>query len=692
MHTLTINCCVCGPAVAMLVWMCLQSYTWPLIRDRRKYQCMSATLKGHNMLDIMCAERAACCILCHALCCHRYKTRPPGTYGMTHRVAVLDKDLCQPRKCGLECIKYCPVNKSGADCITLDDSSKKARIDEDICNGCGICVKVCPFDAITIVNLAEELATDKIHQYGPNSFRLYRLPAPKKGEVMGLLGRNGMGKSTIVNILSGNMRPNLGSYDDPPEWDEILKYYSGTELKRHFELIKNGEITSSIKPQQVHMIASAFKGTVSELVEKYDQRGVARSMIADLGLENSVENVLTELSGGELQRVAVAVAASRDAEFYFFDEPSSYNDVFQRMGVARVIQSLAKRGKSVMVVEHDLTLLDFLSDYIEVLYGEPAAYGIVSGVLSTRVGVNVFLDGYLPSENVRFRDKKFSFDVSSAVQPVDVFAAGSEIMSYTKLEKKYASFEVAVEPGRVRKGEILGVMGANALGKTTLMRMIAGTVRPDSGSISAAVRLAYKPQYLQNLSGGGGGDDDTGKPSTATSEVVSVLSEANGSQIEGSMEEEQIVDPMRIKKLYSKRISHLSGGELQKVAVAVCLLQKVDLYALDEPSAFLDVEDRIALAKFIQKFVRSFGKSAIIIDHDLQLMDLISDSMIIFEGEPGARGVATGPLQKVDAMNRFLRSLDMSFRRDEKSMRPRVNKPESRLDKDQKAQGSFYYA
>jgi len=72
------------------------------------------------------------------------------------------------------------VNKSGADCIILNEETKKAQIDEDICNGCGICVKVCPFDAITIVNLATELSTDKIHQYGINSFRLYKLPTPNE--------------------------------------------------------------------------------------------------------------------------------------------------------------------------------------------------------------------------------------------------------------------------------------------------------------------------------------------------------------------------------------------------------------------------------------------------------------------------------------------------------------------------------
>jgi len=592
---------------------------------------------------------------------------------MTHRVAVLDKELCQPKKCGLECIKYCPVNKSGADCIVLNEETKKAQIDEDICNGCGICVKVCPFDAITIVNLASELSTDKVHQYGINSFRLYKLPTPKKGEVVGLLGRNGMGKSTVVNILSGSLKPNLGNFSEPPEWDDILKFYKGTELKSHFEEIKNDNIRASIKPQQVHNVVNVFDGTGKELLEKYDERGVAGEMIQKLGLDNSIEQNLNELSGGELQRLAVAVSASKDADFYFFDEPSSYNDVFQRAGVAKVIHSLAELGKSVMVVEHDLTLLDYLSDYIEVLYGVPAAYGIVSNVLSTKVGINAFLDGYLASENVRFRDKKFTFDASTAT---DEIQQGDVIVSYPKLEKKYSAFSVSIEPGEVRKGDLLGVMGANALGKTTLMKMIAGVEKPDSGSIDKKIKISYKPQYLTN-------DVDM--------EVITMLDKANDGSIEDSTEEEQIIEPLKIKKLYNKAMKNLSGGELQKVAVAICLLQKADLYALDEPSAFLDVEDRIAVGKFLQKFCRSFGKSAIVIDHDLQLMDLVSDSMVIFEGVSSVKGYATSPLPKIDAMNRFLKSLDITFRRDEKSRRPRVNKDGSRLDKDQKSNQNYYY-
>ena len=395
--------------------------------------------------------------------------------------------------------------------------------------------------------------------------------------------------------------------------------------------------------------------------------------IKTLNLENSVDQNVKELSGGELQRLAVAVASVKDADFYFFDEPSSYNDIYQRTGVARVIQNLAKIGKSVMVVEHDLTLLDYVSNLIVVLYGVSSAYGIVSNVLSTKVGINIFLDGYIPNENVRFRDKKFSFDVSTTTGQ---FPDAATIIKYPILKKKYSNFSVVIDAGQVHKGEVLGILGANALGKTTMMKMIASVEKPDSGSVDTKLKIAYKPQYLSN-------DVDI--------DVISVLNKANEGLIEGSQEEEQIVDPLKIKKLYNKSIKNLSGGELQKVSIVTCLLQKADLYALDEPSAFLDVEDRIAVAKFIQRFARTYEKSAMIIDHDVQLLDLVSDSMVIFDGISGVSGHASSPLSKVEAMNKFLKSLNITFRRDEKSHRPRVNQEDSRLDKIQKAESNFYY-
>jgi len=590
----------------------------------------------------------------------------------THRVAVLDEELCQPKKCGLECIIYCPVNKTGGECIVQRPEDGKAVISEELCTGCGICIKKCPFDAIVIVNLAKEIGDHKIHQYGINSFRLYHIPLLKKGSVVGLLGRNGIGKSTLLNVLSGNIKPNFGNYDSEIQWDDIIKNFQGTELKPHFEKISLGNLRTSIKPQMVQLIPKAFKGTAGELLTKYDERGMIDTLIDQLSLTNSLDRSLSELSGGELQRLAVAVAVNKDADYYFFDEPSSYNDIYQRLAVARTIKQLASDGKSVMVVEHDLTLLDYLSDYIHILYGEPGAYGIVAPIQGTRVGINAFLDGFIPTENIRFREKSFKFESSSINEELIV---DRPMTKFSQLTKSFSSFELNVSPGEIREGEIVGLVGANALGKTTFMKMIAGMEKADSGQIDIHASLSYKPQYLQNEYDGN---------------IQSLLNVAHQGPIEGSTMEQQIIVPMGIKKLYEKRVDTLSGGELQKVAVCCSLIRPADIYALDEPSAFLDVEDRINIAKFLHRFVKSQGKSAIIVDHDMQLIDLVSDSLMIFSGIPGEKGFAGSPIKKDLGMNKFLENLSITYRRDENTGRPRINKLGGRLDRAQKNSGDYY--
>ena len=594
-------------------------------------------------------------------------------FNLVHRVAVLDQELCQPRKCGQECVIYCPVNKTGGECIVQRPEDGKAVIFEDLCTGCTICVKKCPFDAISIVNLASEIGDDKIHQYGINSFRLYKLPVPKEGSVTGLVGRNGMGKSTIINLLSGNMKPNFGNFDKDLEWSDVFEKISNIELRKHFEKISTKSLKTSIKPQLVYLIPKIFKGTVIELLKKYDERDSRDLLIDQLGLRNSLTKDLSTLSGGELQRVAVAVAASKQADYYFFDEPSSFNDIYQRLAVGKVINNLAKDGKSVMIVEHDMSLLDYLSDNIFIIYGEPGTYGIVSSLQSTKIGINNFLEGFIPTENVRFRDRSYKFDISNINENI---LSGTSIVNYTTIKKTLGSFNLKVNGGKIHQGEVVGIVGANALGKTTFMKMLSGLEKIDEGSIESEVLISYKPQYLnQDIDG----------------DVRSILYSANNGQFEGTLIEEQILNPLGLKKLYDKSVKGLSGGELQKVAVSLSLIRDADVYALDEPSAFLDIEDRISLAKFIQRLIKAKGKSALIIDHDIQLVDLVSDSLIIFNGTPGSDGIGSSPIGKEMGMNAFLKSLNITFRRDETTGRPRVNKEDGRLDRSQKKEGNYYY-
>ncbi|MBI3841191.1 MAG: ribosome biogenesis/translation initiation ATPase RLI [Thaumarchaeota archaeon] len=591
---------------------------------------------------------------------------------MVHRVAVVDSDLCQSKKCGLECIKECPVNINGQECIVLG-GDKLALISEDLCIGCGICIKVCPFDAIDILNLSEELRTEKIHQYGVNSFRLFRIPTVRRGQVVGLVGRNGIGKSTALKILAGQLVPNLGDYEREASWDRFLRYLSGREMKEHFARVADGELRVSLKPQAVYKLPEAWTRETELLLKKMDEGNRLREVVEVLNLEETLQKKVPDLSGGELQRVAVAAAALKDADLYLFDEPSSYNDVYQRLAVSKLIGGLAEEGKAVLVVEHDIAFLDYVTNYVQVIYGEPGDYGIVSGLYAARTGINSLLDGYLPQENVRFRDHAVSFGQRAAGELVE---SEEVVARYTGLRKSYDSFKLKVEGGTIKQGTILGVVGANALGKTTFLKMVAGQEKPTRGSVSVDAKVAYKPQYLTSSFDG-----------TVDEFFTSSLGQRYG---DPSLQE-ALATPLKMEKLLARRMKELSGGELQKVAIVATMAQEAEVYALDEPSAFLDVEDRFVVAKAINRMVKSRGKAAVVIDHDLQVLDIISDRLMVFTGRPGVEGEATTPLSKEDGMNAFLKQVGLTYRRDVNTGRPRVNKPGSKLDREQKEKGTYYY-
>ena len=110
----------------------------------------------------------------------------------------MNKDKCKPKKCVQECKKVCPVNRADKLCIEVSSTSKIVSLAEPLCIGCGLCVKKCPFGALKIINLPKNLNKDTTHRYGANSFKLHRLPMPRAGQVLGLVGTNGIGKSTAL--------------------------------------------------------------------------------------------------------------------------------------------------------------------------------------------------------------------------------------------------------------------------------------------------------------------------------------------------------------------------------------------------------------------------------------------------------------------------------------------------------------
>ncbi len=583
------------------------------------------------------------------------------------RLAIVHKERCHSKKCGQECIAYCPRVRTGDETVKIGDDGR-AEISEELCVGCGICVKKCPFDALDIIQLPEELETP-ITRYGPNAFVLYGLPQPVAGKVTGILGPNGIGKSTAIKILSGQMKPNLGIFDHEVDWAEILKYYAGTELLDYLKQVAAKTIKVSIKPQYIDFIPKAFKGTVRTLLKQNDERNKLDYYTKELGLDTILDKDLSVLSGGELQRVALTVALSKDANFYFFDEVTPFLDIYQRMIAARLIRELAAEHP-VVLVEHDIAILDMVAETIHIAYGKPAAFGIITRPKGVRVGVNQYLEGFVAEENVRIRDYPVLFETRSHESDVD----REILMRIPKMKKSFPGFTLNVEGGEVRRGEVLGIVGANGIGKSTFAKLLAGVEIPDDGNKFETVRVSYKPQYV----------------TADSSDSVEFTLRSATRKYDTSYYQHEILEPLRLMQILQSELRNLSGGELQRVAIALCLSRDADLYILDEPSAHLDVEQRLVTTKVIKRAAEDKGAGIMVIDHDMYTIDMISERLLVFDGVPGTEGIAHGPFEMKEGMNMFLSNLGITFRRD-KTGRPRINNPGSYLDREQKAAGEYYY-
>jgi len=587
--------------------------------------------------------------------------------GIMTRIAVIQKEKCNPVGCGgYLCIKVCPVNKMGEECI-VKGSDNKPRINEELCTGCGICSNRCPFDAISIINLPEELDKPPIHQYGENGFHLYSLPTPIFGKVVGIVGVNGIGKSTAIQILAGVLEPNLGKLDSKKtDYKALIDYFKGSEAQVFFEKVRDKRINIGYKPQHVDLIPKQFKGKVKDLLKKVDEKKKLKEIAKKLEIENILDNDIKKISGGELQRVAIAATVLKKANLYIFDEPSSYLDIKQRLKIAGFIKALANEKTAVIVIEHDLIVMDYMADLVHIMYGKEGCYGIVSQLKSGKAGINAYLEGYIREDNIRFRDHKIKFEVKPA------FKKGKEniLTEWPAMGKKLGKFKLEVNEGSINRHEIVGIIGENGIGKTSFVKLLAGVEKPDKGELNSKMVVSYKPQKLE-------ADSDE--------LVMVVLKDAIKKHTK------TIINPLNIKDLFMKKLNELSGGELQKVSIALALSKKCDLCLLDEPSAYLDVEQRLIVSKVIRNVAEVSGNSVMVVDHDLLFIDYLSNRLIAFEGEPALHGVEKGPFAMEEGMNSLLEDVKITLRREDESGRPRINKPGSVKDRQQKEKGKYYY-
>lgn len=595
------------------------------------------------------------------------------------RIAIVSTDRCKPKKCKQECRKACPVVKTGKLCIEVTPTSKIAFISETLCIGCGICVKKCPFDAINIINLPTNLESETTHRYSANSFKLHRLPTPRPGQVLGLVGTNGIGKSTALKILAGKQKPNLGRYDDPPDWEVILKHFRGSELQNYFTKVLEDDIKAIIKPQYVDNIPRALvkskvkhvEGILQTKLERKDQWDYILNI---LELRGVLDRDVANLSGGELQRFALGMTCVQEANVYMFDEPSSYLDVKQRLRAAEIIRSLLHPTCYVICVEHDLSVLDYLSDFVCIIYGVPSVYGVVTLPSSVREGINIFLDGHIPTENMRFRTESLQFKLADAAEGLELDK--SNALSYPTMEKTQGDFHMKVESGDFTNSEILVMMGENGTGKTTFCKLLAGAIKPDNGLQIPKLNVSMKPQKIA--------------PKFPGTVRQLFFKKIRASFLHPQFQTD-VVKPLKIDDIIDQEVQTLSGGELQRVAIVLSLGMPADIYLIDEPSAYLDSEQRIICSKVIRRFILHSKKTAFVVEHDFIMATYLADRVIVFEGKPSKDALAKAPESLLTGCNRFLKNLNVTFRRDPNSYRPRINKLDSQMDKEQKSAGTYFF-
>jgi len=562
----------------------------------------------------------------------------------------------------------CPMNRTGAECMYFE--GENLLIDEILCTGCGICVKFDNYNAIKIINLPDTENKSVVHQYGKNGFRIFDLPNVTQSGILGIMGRNGIGKSTVINILSNNLQANFGVLENGKmenlEYYKILNdKYKGSSLQNFFIKLKNGEINPAIKIQQIVNIPRIFKGEVKDLLKKIEtDEKIILEEAKKLNVDKILNREITKLSGGELQRVAIlATLLKSSCNFFVFDEITNYLDIFQRLNVSKNIKEKME-NKTCVVIEHDFIVLDYLCDYINIMYGEQSAYGMITKTKAAKNGINDYLKGYVSEENVKFRDRVVSFDKLS----VGISQKNEKIVEWDnfKIELGNGDFSLEIEKGAINKSEIIGIIGENGLGKTTFVKHL------EKNPINNKI-ISYKEQLIE----------------TTDNLVLAEL--AGFKNYTDNFYKVFVLKPLRIDSLLEKQIDELSGGELQRFAIAKCLLAEADIYLLDEPTAFLDIEERLSLSKLLKNFFETRKKAGFIIDHDLVFMDYLSDKLMVFLGTPSKNGIGKTPKNLQEAMNTFLKTLNITFRRDLNNKRPRVNKLNSVNDSKQKKSGEYYY-
>lgn len=475
------------------------------------------------------------------------------------------------------------------------------------------------------------------------------------GARLGVVGESGSGKSTLLRALTGTVGRGLrvaggsvevGGTDMLSLADEARRAMLGTMV--------------SLVPQAVGLsltphldVAAHFRDVLAtEGGNRFDQ-GEHRvpAMLDEVGLDGArmAHRYPHELSGGEQQRVLLALGLARDPQVLLLDEPTSALDV----GIAHdilqlLLQQHAQRTLTMVLVSHDLSVVRRVADHVVVMRnGEVVEHGATAEVVAEpkHPYTRHLLDS-APALGARHAGRTASRRGDDTVLHLE----GLGVTRRRAGRRGHGTSTAALDGVtlQVRRGEILGVIGESGSGKSTLLRTVCGLLQPSAGSVmldgshNLALPLRSRPpSVLRRVQMVFQNPDDSLNPAHSVRRILSAGRRAADDELR------QLLGTVGLDaSLLDRRPGQLSGGEKQRVAIARALAQQPEVLLLDEVTSALDVTVQAEVLATLLDIHERLGTTMVFVSHDIAVVASIADRVAVLRN---------GRLLEVDDVDAVLR-------------------------------------
>ncbi len=490
----------------------------------------------------------------------------------------------------------------------------------------------------------------------------------EKGDKTALIATNGSGKSTMLKILVGKESPDSGS----------VTY------------------ANDIKVGYLEQLPVYPKGTqIADLLEDLDenQHLKARQYLTRFAL-NDLKQSVDELSGGQVKRLALALVLLHEPDFLILDEPTNHLDVEM---VEWLEKFLTQSNMTLLMVTHDRYFLDRVCNKIFELY---------QGVMYTHNGN---FDYYVQKSREREEVKRATAERNSQLlkyelewmrstpqartgkskSRIDAFydlkerakyqeeenklefglkmqRLGGKILEMSNVSKSYGELSVLREFDYVfKRGERIGLIGKNGVGKSTFLNLITGSVLPDHGRIKTGETVTYGYYRQEGIHL----DEDK----TIIETLRDIAEVVNYGKDKVYTADQLLAHFMFPYKMHRQPVSLLSGGEKRRLYLLTILVQNPNFLILDEPTNDLDL---LTLQK-LEDFLQGYKGCLLVVSHDRFFMDQVVDQLFVFQGDGNIKGF----MGNYSQYKEWLDAKQKEERKDKAELKPQDTKPVKQREK-----------